>query len=207
MTTLPPLPNAGNVRQQNYVLLPLPEPYSDLLGKLPRTAQFSIMLYGKNGTGKSTFSLRLAELFARLTNKRILYNGNEEPVKSGTLKLRLDMLGIQDTRIEFLDSPIAADLIAYLETGDYPFCFVDSVNNFDVPDTEILNLQYRFLNVSFVFLSQVNKAGKAKANESLQHMVDAVYLTRKNIKTGERTVHLEKSRYGATMREMTIFTA
>jgi len=60
MTTLPPLPNAANVRHQNYVLLPLPEPYSELLGKLPRTSQFSIMLYGKNGTGKSTFSLKLA---------------------------------------------------------------------------------------------------------------------------------------------------
>lgn len=204
MTTLPTLPTAGQVRQQHYAILPLPEPYAALLGKLPRIKQFSILIFGKKGTRKSTFSLRLAELFSSLTNKRTLYNTNEEPVGKGTLTLRLQTLGIHDNRIQFLSSRIFVELVAYLETGDYAYCFVDSVNNFDVPDIELLNLQYRFPSVSFVFVSQVNKSGIAKANETLLHMVDAVYQIKKNIKTNKSTVYLEKDRYGATLFEMNI---
>jgi predicted ATP-dependent serine protease len=204
-TILPPLPNASTVRQQNYAVLPLPAPYDALLGKLPRTAQFSLLLYGENGTGKSTLSLRLAELFARITNKRVLYNGNEEPVETGTLKLRLDMLGIHDRRIDFLDSKIFADLEAYLKSGQYAYAFVDSVNNYDVPDTRVLQLQYDFPAISFVFLSQMNKSGQSRASETLKHLVSAVYRTQKDTEAGVRSVHLEKSRYGATMREMVIF--
>jgi predicted ATP-dependent serine protease len=202
MTTLPPLPNAGSVRQQHFAIMPLPEPYAALLGKLPRIEQFSILIFGKKGTRKSRLALKLAQLFTSLTNKRLLYNTNEEPAGKGTLTLRLQTLGIHDNRIEFLNSQISVDLVSYLETGNYAYCFVDSINNLDVPDTDILNLQYRFPHVSFVFISQVNKSGNAKANEALQHMVDGVYQIKKNPKTGESTIHVEKTRYEATMLEI-----
>lgn len=206
-TVVPALPDANLVRQQNYPSLPLPAPYDKFLGNLPRTAQFTMLLYGAGGTGKSTLSLKLADLFAKQNNARVLYNANEEPIATGTLKLRLDLLNINDKRIEFLDTALFSAVLQYLKTGRYKYCFIDSVNNFDVPDTDVLQLQYLFPEVSFVFLSQVNKSGKAKSDEELKHLVYAVYKTERDMKTGVRRAILEKSRYGATMREMTIFQA
>jgi len=208
MTTfLPELPSAATVRQSNYLSIPLPSPYAELLGKLPRQVQFSMMIYGEPGSGKSSLSLKIANVLAKATNKYVLYNANEEPLESGSINLRLNMLNINDTRIKILDARDFDILQMHLRTGKYKFCVIDSLNNFEgVSDMDVLNLMQEFPNVSFIFLSMVDKQNKAKATKTFEHLVFAVYFT-ENSKTGEAIVRLKKSRYGATLREMNIFEA
>lgn len=203
MPELPPLPSAASVVKMPYRALSLPSPYGEFFGKLPRDKQFSIFIYGENGTGKSSLSMRLAETLVRATGKNILYNGNEEPLETGSLTLRLKLLNIRDPRIKLLDTEDFNVLLSYLSTGDYAYCFIDSFNNLNIPQIEVLNMLQYYPNVSFVILGQVDKSGKHKGSEDWKHMLYAVYRTEK--KDGVRTAYLEKSRYGATLRELEIF--
>jgi hypothetical protein len=51
----------------------------------------------------------------------------------------------------------------------------------------------------------VDNDNKPEVEKNFQHLVFAIYVTKLNIKTGEHTVFLKKSRYAPTSRQADIF--
>jgi hypothetical protein len=130
MQALPELPNAATIARQHFPILSLPSPFRELFGeKLPRPPhQWTMLMFGDTGSGKSSLALKFAKELAKTTGKYVLYNANQEPLESNSVNIRLKSLGIHDPRIHILDARNFHTLKLYLATGKYAYCFVDSLN-------------------------------------------------------------------------------
>lgn len=200
------LPSLSSIYQQPYPTLKLQSPYRELLGKdLPR-GQFSILIIGSPGSGKSSLLLKIANQLVRTTGKSLLYNINEEPIKQGSIIARARDLKINDPRIKLYDGNDVETLGEHLATGQYGYCFIDSMTNFPhATDAEIMELTQEFPNVSFIFISMVDEYNKAKVSKDIEHLVYAVYRTSVEKKTGRCIITMKKSRYGAERKTFDIF--
>jgi len=200
MTTLP---TAADLVKRSHAIMPLPEPYRSLFGDLPLKQQWTILLYGTPGSGKSTLSLQLADVVAKTLALPVLYCTNEESTQSNSLALRLRLAGIHNPRIEFCDSRSLHDVEQHLQRGRYSVCVIDSINNFYEPDIDVLRMSERFANVSFVFCGQIGKDRKLRSNAQWEHLVYAVYKT--SIEDGVHLVQVTKSRYNPRVRQAVLF--
>lgn len=207
MQHLTHLPSLASVSQQPYPTLKLNAPYDEVLGKdLPRFLQWSILIIGSPGSGKSSLLLKLANQLVRNTGKNLLYNINEEPLKQGSVIARARDLKINDVRIKLYDGNDIDTLRQHLATGKYAYCFIDSMTNFrNASDEEVLKLKDEFPSVSFIFISMVDSYNKAKVSKNIEHLVYAVYRTSVDKKTGQCILRMQKSRYGAPRKDFDIF--
>ena len=182
----------------------LSQEWRGFLGSVPADAQFSILLAGPSGTGKSTLCLQLAREFARLGN--VLYVCAEERTKSGTLRLRARLLGISSSRIWMFDTTRYESVVAELSKGNHKFCIIDSIQELDVDDEHIMRIIEQFPNVVFLFVAQVDWTEKySRGSSKWRHKVDIRLWTDVDEDTQCRWAHNIKNRFAPTVSKRFLF--
>lgn len=168
---------------RQYILLNFDHPDFSFLGK-PST-RFVMMVYGLEGSGKTTFLLQFAKYLAENFG-RVLYVTPEE-YDSPTLTMTLNRLNIHvpEERLTF------AEHIYDHNPQDYDFIFIDSVNDHDMSYKEFRALRKKYKSKSFIPVFQTTKLKEYRGVGAWKHKADLTCF----IENGKITII--KSRYGS----------
>ncbi|MNE52493.1 DNA repair protein RadA [compost metagenome] len=124
---------------------------------------FSILVSAPPKFGKSILCTEFAGYLAR-NHGKVLYVAKEE--------------GLDDTLKAKLKSVAHPNLIVsdYLPDNmeDFDFVFLDSITRLRLSPYELNQLKENHPNISFIFVSQVTKAGKARGSNEFAHDVDSI---------------------------------
>jgi hypothetical protein len=154
----------------------LPEPWSKILGDIPKIEQWSGMIFGYSQSGKSSFALKMADVLSK-GNNWVLYNAAEEKIGTGTISQRLRRMQVWSRNIDIFENKSIDDLIAVLSEPNqkYKYVFIDSVNRLGISNPEIMrvfNLQDQFKDINFIFIVHGDKDAKNYlGSAALQNMV------------------------------------
>ena len=169
----------------------------EFLGEVPR--KFSMLIYGKPGEGKSTFSLRFANALAK--KKKTLYVSGEESLDSGSLRKKI------------VDEKIDADLLVIcaekklhkvfkaIEREKPEHLFIDSITSLRLGIENICQLRDSVKGLS-AFIAQSIKSEKGwafRGSQELPHEVDAVFFAE------EGELVTQKNRFVTIPLSYTIF--
>lgn len=158
--------------QKEFEGLALDEPYLDLLGFVEWA--FSILVWGRAGSGKSTFAMGLAKAllpFAKMRGGRVLYVSSEEGPHM-TSSMRAARMGALDPDLLISDFGTIQALREAILRYDVQFLIVDSVTVVD-PTTKEARDFLRWLRregIGVVLVAHALKSGEGyKGNSRLGH--------------------------------------
>jgi hypothetical protein len=150
---------------------------------------FKIMLYGKAGSGKSTFALKFAKYLVENVGKKVLYVAAEEKL-SYTLHEKIVRLEITSPNFYIVDKlPSANDL------RKYDIIFIDSVNMLGLEPQTLERLPH---DLAYCYIFQCTKDGNYRGSQAFEHNADSV------IEIAEMKAIMHKNRFGGKLREITI---
>jgi len=166
-------------------------------------AKFNMLIWGGPGSGKSSFVLRLANELAETDTGRVLYYMTEEKVASGRLKARMDLMKAYSANINFDDAGTIDRLTALVNTGEYRYVIIDSINMLNTEQQKIVELMQTFPEISWIFIAQATKGKNAYLGiQALAHAVDTEIATSND--KGNGMAELRKHRDGP-LKSHTIF--
>ena len=172
------------------------------------------LLAGQPGMGKSTLLMQICAEIAKGHN--VLYVSGEE--SAGQVKLRAVRLGAESEKLSFAASTSANDIAKTIETGEFDFVIVDSIQTLAMDElssapgtvsqvTNCGNLIIRAAkstDTAVVIVGHVTKEGTLAGPKVLEHLVDVVLNFEGDRYGGFKTVRAVKNRFGAT-NEVAIF--
>ena len=154
----------GVILEANDLFCRLSEyPRAELIGK-PQL-NFSLMVWGQPGQGKSTFSIAFGNYLAQHFGK-VAYLSSEE-YGSYTLQDKLKRVGQISPKLFFIKN-----LQEFKPT--YDFLLIDSVNNFGLGLEEYRALRAKYPNIGIVLIMQATKGGQFRGEKAWEHDVDTV---------------------------------
>ncbi|MBA3704577.1 MAG: hypothetical protein H0W84_01340 [Bacteroidetes bacterium] len=150
---------------------------------------FTAMIFGKPKFGKSILAIDFAGYLAR-NHGKVLYIAFEE--------------GFDDTMKDKLQDAAHPNLFVsdYLPNNikEYNYVFIDSVNKAELSPEDLDHIEKKNPGISFVYVFQTTKDGKAKGSNEYAHNVDVV------IEVPERGIATQYGRYNQG-GELKIFSA
>lgn len=174
------------------------------LGNVPAAGQFTVLIAGPSGTGKSVLCLVLAKEFSR--HGQVLYICAEESTKAGTIQIRARLMKLRSSRILMCETRSYDDVRRALTEHSCKFCFIDSVQELDVDNKTVQDLITDFPDVVFVFVAQVDWSEKHSLGSSTwRHRVDIRLWTDVD-EDGVRYARNIKNRYAPSEQTMKLFT-
>lgn len=154
-----------------------------LIGKPEQN--FSIMIYGQSGHGKSHLGVRLSEYLANNFGN-VLFNSSEEGV-SLSLQEKLKNLNSDNFRISnFKDFE---SIKKHLKQSRSRFIVIDSVNHMSLTAEQVEELKKLDITRGFITIHQVTKNGEFKGNNEFLHNCDV------EIVVTDRVALVKKNRY------------
>lgn len=160
---LPTMMSAADMMNVSYQTLLFEGDYQKLIGK-PQV-NFSLMVWGNPGSGKSTFSLGFANYLASKFGK-VAYLSSEE-YGSYTLQDKLKRVGSISDKLFFIK-----DLAQF--NKDFQFLVIDSVNNFGLELEQFTQLRKQHPSAGIILVMQATKGGQFKGSKAWEHDVDTV---------------------------------
>ena len=149
---------------------------------------FSMAIYGKPGTGKSTFALQFAHYLAENKGK-VLFVSSEEGI-SKSIRDKINRLSLKSKELHIVSECNDEDkLIELLNAYKFPFVFLDSINHMRITVEEIEQIKKRFPKTTFVLIFQATKAGDMKGPLEYAHNCDIV------VRLENQTATTIKNRY------------
>lgn len=149
--------------------LEMSDEYKNLFGNPPEN--FTMLVYGESGNGKSTWTIKLAEYLAN-RHGRVLFNSSEEGL-GNTLKRKLT-----DLKSEYLDlseyknfESLKAGLP---RKGKYRFLVIDSINDMNLSVKELKEIKNNDSNRAIIYIMQATKGGEYKGDSAFKHEADYV---------------------------------
>lgn len=166
-----------------FVNLEMSEEYKNLFGNPPEN--FSMLVYGESGNGKSTWTINFAEYLAN-KHGRVLFNSSEEGLGE-TLRRKLI-----DKNSKYLDLSQCKNFESLKNTlpqkGKYRFLIIDSINDMNLTVKDLKELRAMDTNRAVIYIMQATKAGEYKGDSGFRHEADYV------IKLENYTAICEKKR-------------
>lgn len=143
---------------------------------------FCAMLYGKPGSGKSTFALQLANYLS--TFGKVLYVSNEETrYRLGELEPTNSLkINAERQNINFKNKNIRwANDFRGIDLAEYEFVFMDSFQTLQMTKQELEKLKHQYVDTAFIYVFQSTKGGQFRGNQTLAHNIDAlIHVTEKH---------------------------
>ncbi len=173
---------AEQMMRHNYETISIPAPYSRLVGN--PAENFTMMISGAPGGGKSTYSLAFAVAMAN-HGKKVIYFSAEE-YGSLSLQDRLQRVGgYSGNNLSFAGS------LSSFNPGQYDILFIDSLKVAKIDVEEIREIRKKYPKLAIVAVQQQNKQGQASGANDLPHEFDIV------ADVSEGKIRTSKNRYGA----------
>jgi hypothetical protein len=124
---------------------------------------FSVLVSAPPKFGKSILCTNWAGYLAR-NHGRVLYVAREEGLDD-TLKAKLKNVAHPNLTVsDYLPDNL----------GDFEYVFLDSITRLRLSPFDLNKLKEKHPEVSFIFVSQVNKSGKARGSNEFAHDVDCI---------------------------------
>ncbi len=172
------------------------------------------LLAGEPGVGKSTLLLQLSANIAG--SKPVLYISGEESLQQ--IKLRADRLNISASKLELLAATDVDMLAATIESGNYAFVVVDSIQTMSSDEltssggtvsqitacTHKLSEVAKSKDIALLVVGHVTKEGNIAGPKILEHLVDVVMYLEGERFGSFKMIRGQKNRYGST-NEVGIF--
>lgn len=152
--------------------------WKDHLG-LPEKG-FLMLIYGKPGSGKSTYAIKFADYLSR-NHGKTLYVSAEELI-GYTLQDKIKRNGA-------LKAKFVGELPNNLSGWD--FIFLDSAQKLGLKLSDIEKLNKKYPATAFIFIYQSTKSGEARGSQQDKHEVDIA------INVIEGTATIDKNRFGS----------
>ena len=150
---------AEEVVNQHFDLLPFSGQWQALVGQPARN--FTMMLHGEPGSGKTTFMLKFVKYLSSMGS--VLYVSSEE-FNSSTLKAKvLEYLTPLPQNVHFAMDTHSSDL------SQYDFVILDSINDIGLNLEDFKAMKRAHPNTAFVLLLQHTKAGQFRGGKEWEH--------------------------------------
>jgi len=171
----------SQMKEKNFDIYYFSEEYSNLIGNPEKN--FSAIIYGESGHGKSTWSIDFSNYLAMNFGK-LLYNSSEEGF-SYSLQNKLSKYDNENIHISQFKK--YKDLKIEIKANKYSFIVIDSLNDMELTEeqfTELINM-----GIAIIFILQATKGGNFKGSNKFAHDTDI------RIKLENYKPVLEKSRF------------
>lgn len=171
----------SEMKERNFDIYYFSEEYSSLIGNPEKN--FSAIIYGESGHGKSTWSIDFSNYLAENFGK-LLYNSSEEGF---SYSLQNKLAKYHNDNIRISQFKRYKDLKAEIKANKYSFIVIDSLNDMELTEeqfTELINM-----GIAIVFILQATKGGNFKGSNKFAHDTDI------RIKLENYKPILEKSRF------------
>ena len=159
----------------------------EFLGEVSK--RFTMMIYGKPGSGKSTFALRFGVALGKT-----LYVSLEESLESATIQKRLRDEGIMDTeRIVFVQpkKPTMSAIKKLYTESKQKNLIIDSLNVLGRPSAASLQKIIKLVSGIIIFIVHSTKDDGYKAGTEIEHEVDISLHAERE----EKVVLIKKNRF------------
>ncbi|SFC80540.1 hypothetical protein SAMN05421780_11036 [Flexibacter flexilis DSM 6793] len=173
----------AEAKSVNHETITLPEKYASVIGK-PTKRAFSILAHGKQGCGKTTYMLPLADFLAANYGKTVYVTSEE--FDTGTLAQKINDLKIKSPNLDFAVS------LAAINPNNYKCIFIDSKDNIGLKIDYWREIKRKYPETSFVIISQATKQGNFRGSQEWPHELDC-HITMDN---GVASTVGNKNRYG-----------
>jgi DNA repair protein RadA/Sms len=166
-----------------------------------------ILLCGEPGNGKSTLAAQIADSLGK-TGAKSLYVSGEESAEQ--VKLRLERIGADLSKINFLGETDAATVAATIQAEHPGLAIIDSIQTMKTAGNDagslggvrssaaILTEAAKRTGVPIIIIGQVTKEGGAAGPKSLEHLVDVNLSLEGDRESQYRVLRAEKNRFGST---------
>jgi len=143
------------------------------------------MIYGKGGSGKSSYAIQLATYLSKNLGKKVLYVADEEKV-GYLLNEKLERFNAHNNNLDVVNS-IDESINKF---SDYDFVIFDSSTNIGLEPSEFEDFAKQNPKTSFISILQATKEGTFRGSNSWEHLVDV------KIRFENGKSFTEKSRFG-----------
>lgn len=166
----PKLINIQTLKEKTYDELDLGDYYNNLLGNIE--SKTSIFIYGTSGSGKSVFTMQLADHFSGKTRKS-LYCSYEEALKK-TMRERAKNFNISSTKLYVCEYANFEWLVDKITRNHYRMVIIDSVQfaEFTPAQQKQLSQTFRKRKIVWVFVSFGTGYKKPKCSVDIMHACD-----------------------------------
>lgn len=129
---------------------------------------FSMMIYGVPGQGKTTLAIKLAEYLSNNFGK-VVYNSSEEGI---SLSLQGKMKNINSNNFFLTTYNDFESLRKYLKKSTSKFIVIDSINHMNITSDQLEELRMIDMTRGFISIHQVTKSGDFKGENKYLHNCD-----------------------------------
>ena len=169
-----------------------------------------VLIAGQPGVGKSTLLMQLSKYIAK--DKSVLYVSGEESFDQVAGRA-MRLSGQGSDKLSFASSINAGDISATIETGEFSFVVVDSIQTMQLDEitsapgsvsqiTNSANILIRSAknsNTALVIVGHVTKEGSIAGPKILEHLVDVVLQFEGDQYGYFKTIRASKNRYGSSL--------
>lgn len=158
---------------------------------------FYMVIHGRPGSGKSTFSVKFAHYLAETFGEVLYISGEEGFCK--TLRDKIITSNAISSNLSFADLHSLSEVLENVPQGQFNFILIDSLNNMRIDTAGLQQLRDHFKKAAIIAIAQSTKDGKMRGSNEIIHDCDIEVSVFKGIAS---TV---KNRFYKTETEYCIF--